>query len=421
MVTRIMALMAFLMVHCELLQAQWVQLGPVEGFGTLATDSNGLYLYAHVGSGTIRSSDLGQSWQPLGIDGAYVFFNSAEIVAGTQRGMIFKSTDYGAHWDSISNSMAHTGITAMCRANGELFAGTQGYGLFHSSDTGRSWVPINTGLPMSDSFIYWSVSAMTAKDGYLFVGTYGGLEPGAGIFRTKLDTIKWTNVDPNFEGGNVYSFTNIGTILFAAGYYFDGGQGSIHRTSDDGSSWVNIAQSANPEAVSLCYSFPYLISGYHGSGVFISTDSGNLWIPSTAGMPISTITDYKYEDVDGLAVERGYVFAGISGDSNGLWRRPVSDLAGVQQVNAAQPEIQSFPNPFSQSTEITFTSEAVGYADVSIVNLLGMEVAHLFSGELAAGEHSFVWSKPAGLPDGMYECLVRMNGRVETMPVVLLH
>ncbi len=63
---------------------------------------------------------------------------------------------------------------------------------------------------------------------------------------------------------------------------------------------------------------------------------------------------------------------------------------------------------------------AYGYSDISIVNQLGVEVAHLFSGELAAGEHEFRWEPTGGLPDGMYECLVRMNGRVEKAPVMLL-
>jgi hypothetical protein len=81
---------------------------------------------------------------------------------------------------------------------------------------------------------------------------------------------------------------------------------------------------------------------------------------------------------------------------------------------------QSFPNPFSQSTTISFTPETSGYADISIVNLLGAEVTHLFSGELAAGPHSFVWSNPTGLPDGTYECLIRMNGQVQTLPMVLM-
>ncbi len=62
--------------------------------------------------------------------------------------------------------------------------------------------------------------------------------------------------------------------------------------------------------------------------------------------------------------------------------------------------------------------QTAGYAEVSIVNMLGVEVARLFSGELGAGEHSLSWSNPTSLPDGMYECLVRMNGQVETLPVV---
>jgi hypothetical protein len=48
-------------------------------------------------------------------------------------------------------------------------------------------------------------------------------------------------------------------------------------------------------------------------------------------------------------------------------------------------------------------------------------VAHVFSGELDAGEHNFTFSNTAGLPDGTYECLIRMNGQVQTLPVVLIH
>ena len=61
------------------------------------------------------------------------------------------------------------------------------------------------------------------------------------------------------------------------------------------------------------------------------------------------------------------------------------------------------------------------------MNLLGEQVAHIFSGELDAGPHNFTWncrgalSAAADAPmDGMYVCLVGMNGRVETLPVVLL-
>ena len=108
---------------------------------------------------------------------------------------------------------------------------------------------------------------------------------------------------------------------------------------------------------------------------------------------------------------------------SGIFRSTILTApAAVSNSNQiSKISLHSYPNPFSQSSTIQFTPETSGYADVSIVNLLGTEVAHLFSGELAAGEHSFVWSNPTGLPDGMYECLIRMNGQVQTLPMVLMH
>jgi hypothetical protein len=58
-------------------------------------------------------------------------------------------------------------------------------------------------------------------------------------------------------------------------------------------------------------------------------------------------------------------------------------------------------------------------AEVSIVNLLGSQVARLFEGELPAGEQSFMWSKPTGLPVGTYWAVVRMNGTSQQIPIVL--
>jgi flagellar hook assembly protein FlgD len=87
--------------------------------------------------------------------------------------------------------------------------------------------------------------------------------------------------------------------------------------------------------------------------------------------------------------------------------------------------MSSYPNPFTQSTTITFSSPESGQAEVTIVNLLGTEVARLFSGELAAGEHTFTWDAAksiaydAAAPRGMYECIMRMNGSTQEIPVML--
>jgi hypothetical protein len=99
----------------------------------------------------------------------------------------------------------------------------------------------------------------------------------------------------------------------------------------------------------------------------------------------------------------------------------VSSLGVASSTEIKPFVVCSYPNPFSQSTQISFTSESAGYADISIVNLLGEQVARIFSGELDAGQHNFTFSNTAALPDGVYECLVRMNGRVETLPMVFLN
>lgn len=117
----------------------------------------------------------------------------------------------------------------------------------------------------------------------------------------------------------------------------------------------------------------------------------------------------------------GAYFSGQSlfGNSD-IWSfSPTDGVATPTPVS--NREIQSYPNPFSQSTQITFTSQGAGHAEVSIVNTLGVEVAHLFSGELGVGNHSFSWSNIVGQPDGTYECLIQMNGQEETLPVVLMH
>jgi hypothetical protein len=91
--------------------------------------------------------------------------------------------------------------------------------------------------------------------------------------------------------------------------------------------------------------------------------------------------------------------------------------SSVAQTPPSPPEIQSYPNPFTLSTTITFSSRDEGFADVTVVNLLGEQVARIFSGELAAGEHSFSWDAN-GMPPGMYECIVRINGHVQRVSMI---
>ncbi len=95
--------------------------------------------------------------------------------------------------------------------------------------------------------------------------------------------------------------------------------------------------------------------------------------------------------------------------------------AGVGSVPTKNDgTIDVYPNPFSQSITISFSSNKRGPGQVTIVNLLGNPVAKLFDGVLDAGEHSFVWDSGTNTP-GIYECIVQMNGRANRAAIILSH
>jgi hypothetical protein len=201
-----------------------------------------------------------------------------------------------------------------------------------------------------------------------------------------------------------------GTNLFA-GLDVD----EVLISSDSGLSWANISNGLPYDEFSTGGGVTSLLSVdeklFAGSefGIYLSTNNGNSWTNETSGL-----TNTK---IQGLAFQDGFLFAATAG--SGVWRRSLSDfgISTVAQTPSSPPQIQSYPNPFTQSTTITFSSQDEGYADVTVVNLLGEQVARIFSGELAAGEHSFSWDA-SGMAPGMYECIVRVNGNVQRVSMI---
>ncbi|HET6402939.1 MAG TPA: hypothetical protein VFH95_16265 [Candidatus Kapabacteria bacterium] len=361
--------------------------------------SNGSSLFAGTLGGVFRSTDAGESWTPLnsGLIQPYItdFLTSgSNLFAGVAYSGVFLLTDSGTTWRQLLGNDVHT----LARIGTDLFAGTS-QGVFRSTDSGSAWTEADNGLGID-----YYVSNLQAIGTDLFATTDTLLLSGGsrnGVFRSNDSGGSWTEIDSEFAS----DFVTIGTMSFLSTKY------GVLRSIDNGKNWSSaaITDSAYPGTGAFAvFGTNLFVSAY--PGVLLTTDYGASWKNVNSGLT-SRVSSFASDSI--------YLFAlTVKGDA---WRRPLSEMISSSAVLESPPvkqDIYSFPNPFSQSTNITFTSQAAGYADVSIVNLLGAEVAHLFSGELAAGEHSFAWSNP-GLPDGMYECLVRMNGRVETLPVVL--
>lgn len=80
------------------------------------------------------------------------------------------------------------------------------------------------------------------------------------------------------------------------------------------------------------------------------------------------------------------------------------------QVPAAFRLYQNFPNPFNSGTSIRFELPEYSTVSLKIYNLLGQEMAKLYSGELAAGTHTVYWNAN-NLPSGVYLYRLTANQR----------
>jgi photosystem II stability/assembly factor-like uncharacterized protein len=367
-----------------------------------------------------------------------IVINGNNIFAGTYYGGIFLSIDNGESWIAADSGLANpddSTVFALAVDNGNLIAGTDG-GIFLTSNNGISWNPIDSGLGSRYNF------ALASNGDTLIAGTNNGL------YRSTNNGIFWVADDSGISETPIHSFAVSGDNLFVGMAL-----GEIALSTDNGTSWmpVNIGMN-NLHFESLAVNGGDLFAS-NDSGVFLSTNNGTSWRPIGlrnenvtglafyhgdifAGTPrdgifLSTDTGASWTSVnDGLnnvyslsvfsiAINDNYLFVGTSGD--GVWRRPISEMIGSSIV-ASEPQqtptLTISPNPVSHKATISFSSAVSTPTNVSIYNLLGSEVAQLYDGTLDVGSHSFTWDA-SGATSGAYICVVRMNGQVLRVPIVV--
>ena len=278
----------------------------------------------------------------------------------------FVSSDNGSSWYNAGHADYNDGpnFGALGISGSNLIVLSYG-SVILSPDSGKNWM-------LSDLYLLpepGQAGCMATLGTKLFVGTYNSFGPSSGVFvsgHNGIDT--FTQVSAGLIDFDVYSLLSYGNNLFA---------------------------------------------GTNGQ-VFLTTNEGARWRGVSTGLPNVAIS--------ALAVSDSNLFAGTY--NYGVWRRPLSEMmtSGVTSSHGLPVTLkleQNYPNPFSQSTTIRFTAPDHGAAQVTIVNLLGEEVARLFSEEVNAGEHSFTWDAH-GVTPGMYECVLKMNDRVQQMPMILV-
>ena len=396
-------------------------------------------IYIVTSFGVYYSTDLGDSWIPVLPRNVRIDFLK-DIGSGFLAGVS------GSVWRAIDSSAGKwqfmqtwPGMNLLLSEGGKLIA-ENGRSISISTDTGRSWT-------VRSDDLYYGITSFAVSDTIVIAGSNCG-----GVYRLNLKTWKWENITfgihylfgkavaiidtllvVNMENCDSIGYvstthkplsqtywvagflpyaTYIQTFLVKGSNLFAGSSGGIFQSSDFGVSWREISGGLFREYVTaLTFADSTWYAGTIDGRIFLSSNNGTAWRDISKALGKGR--------VNSIAVYNNYLLAGTD---SGVWRRPMSEFQNSSTVYASitrKDDLLSYPNPFSQSTSIKFSSSDHSYSQVSIHNLLGSEVARLFTGSLDAGEHSFTWDAN-GMPAGMYVCVVRKDGRTEELPIMLV-
>jgi len=141
-----------------------------------------------------------------------------------------------------------------------------------------------------------------------------------------------------------------------------------------------------------------------GNPGFISASSGDFHL--TAGSPAidnGTSVDAPIIDFDGVIRPSGDEYD--IGAYEYLNTTSINDKDKIDDFRnpAAFQLTQNYPNPFNSSTTISYHMAKAGHIKITILNMLGQEMATLVNGHRVFGAYNIHWSG-VNMPSGIYFC-----------------
>jgi hypothetical protein len=118
----------------------------------------------------------------------------------------------------------------------------------------------------------------------------------------------------------------------------------------------------------------------------------------------------SYSFQDAQLAPGAYVYRIKQIDNDGSFKYSASTQVDAGVSNALKLG-GNYPNPFNPTTNIQFSVPENGYASLKVYNMLGQEVATLFSGMATAGHYIPATFNASRLASGIYFARLQFNGK----------
>ncbi len=235
-----------------------------------------LTLYAATsGGGVFKSTDGAGTWNAantglgnLSVQGLTMDFGTGKLYAGTQSG-VYMSSNGGASW-SAAGLAGQNLATIIADPYGAVYAANGSGGLWKSSDGGTTWPSISAGLPGTRVY---AIAPNPTTSGALHVGTTNG-----GVYSTTDSGTTWAAQNTGL--GSHLKINEVTVDPVAPSHLYAGSTDGIYKSTDGGSNWTRIAfaGSSVQSIIADDSTTPTrLYASVWGSGVNVSTDGGTTW------------------------------------------------------------------------------------------------------------------------------------------------
>ena len=402
--------------------------------------SGGIIFLGSEGSGVFASYDSGSSWNfgAGGTDGFTVNEVSGDpqagittVFLGATSNAVYRSNNGGASFTPSSAGIAALNVYSVASNPNDpfeiaiAFQGQNNGGVYTTVDGGSRWTlqPL-PGTRFETVKFDLSGELYAISDGPTTVGPEGlyrrsggwvGLGPDQGPqFESELVGLAFSNSDPN--------------LILAAGSDFGvaGSEPTIWRSGDQGSTWtkvfegtqdfldvmdIEIVQDGTDQTALACYR---ALDGSNAGGAMRSSDGGNTWTISNAGLPgpvrLESLSASpsspsrffvanQFSQTDGLfeTTDGGQTWQS-SGFTNPLFKVECSptDPDVLYASSAAVPRIRR-----STDGGATFTAYDAGASDAGFVRDLHVGAT---GEQLFAATTNGTWFTLAGETLGMAYC-----------------
>jgi Spherulation-specific family 4/Secretion system C-terminal sorting domain len=298
------------------------------------------------------------------------------------------------------------------------------------------------------NYIITGVDTSTGTGG----GTGGGTGNGSGLGGINWQKITPLNAPPNpapstsqypdaqfvnmwaaNDSSNLYLRYEVAGTINTSGYFYHIFFDTDTDTIGHPTGYVYDSASVGAEFMVENDLF-YKYTGTGGSNWSWASSNGMQKIDSAnysqLSVPLSTLFPNASAKMVGLIFEVNqatspYATVSTAPDSfrTERYQYVINSVSGVERAHFRGPAqfelLQNYPNPFNPTTNTQYTLPTREYVTLKVYNILGEEIATLFSGQRAAG--NYVATFDAGkYSSGVYFCRITAGGFTEVRKMVLL-